>query len=265
MILDYKKAKSWDSVVSNKLVEILGDSYPYRIKENAESIICRYSDSEACSLFIEHASREEIRDTVIEGLVSNFDEVITYHACRPARVDDFYEKGLKPLTPVEIQQQFREYFSQYASQEEITKAIESVSLITRNGVVHVVLDDRHFIETCGHYLIYGSEYQNCLTISLPGASEYTRDILKTIGKATVFVCRLPFAYIDDLEYLASSMISDHCFRIAHNHLEVCEIDYTITIDDTIQPKNIIKHYCPEKIKDPYKHFSVWNDRLMAYE
>lgn len=262
MKLDYKSASTWDSIVAGRLTDVLGQSYSERIKENAESIIYRDSDSEACNLFIDCAGKEQIRKNVIEGLASNFNEVIVYHACRPEKIEDYYQFGIKPLCPEEVQKQFRKNFSPYATQEEINKAIESLPLDTRDGVVHVVLDDR---ELSGHYLIYGGEYQNCLSIHLPGASETTRDILKNLGKATVFVCRIPFSFVDDIEYLASSMIADHCFRIAHNREDVCEIDYTITIDGTISPNNIIGHYCPEKIEDPYKHGRVWNDALMAYE
>jgi hypothetical protein len=262
MILDYKSASTWDSLVAERLTDLLGRSYSEKIKGNAESIEYRDSDSEACNLFVDCVGRGEIRKHVIEGLSSNFTEVNVYHACRPTRIEDYYQYGIKPLCPREVQQQFRVNFSPYATQEEINEAIESVPLDTRDGVVHVVLDDR---ELSGHYLIYGSEYLNCLAIHLPGASEATRDILKNFGKATVLECRIPFSYVDDLEYLASSMVADHCFRIAHNREDVCEIDYTITINKTILPNNIIGHYCPKKIEDPYKHRRIWNDALMDYE
>lgn len=265
MILDYKIAKSWDAVINKRLTEILGISYPETLKRNSDKIIYRDSDTEACNLFIEIASREQIRKEIGNELASSFDEVITYHACRPIRVEDYYENGIKPLSPKDAQKQFCEYFSPYASQDDIDKAIEAVDLDTRDEVVHVVLDDRDFLITCGHYLIYGSEYQNCLAINLPGDTENMRDILKMFGKATIFVCRLPFTYITDLVYLASSMIADHCYRIAHNREDVCEIDYTITLDETIPPNAIIRHYCPERIKDPFKSYTVWNEMIMDYE
>lgn len=166
---------------------------------------------------------------------------------------------------MEVQQQFRENFSLYASHEDIDTAITAVSIETRDGVVHAVLDDRDFEETCGHYLIYGGEYQNCLVLHLPGASERMRDILKKIGKATVFVCRLPFSEVTGLERLVPFMMADHFFRIAHNRNEVNTIDYTITRKSTIPPDSILRHYNPIRIKDPYNNFAVWNDEIMEYE
>mgnify|MGYP001806745808 CR=1 FL=1 len=265
MILDYKNAETWDSVISAKLTEVLGSSYPERIKENSEKILYRDCDWEGCDLFIKTASRELIRASIVDALKISFKEVLAYHACRPTRIDDYYEKGIMPLSPESAQKQFREYFSSHASEEEIKQAIKSVRLDTRDYVTHVVLDDRGFIDTCGHYLIYGGEYQNCLTINLPGASEHTRDILKQFGKATVFICCLSFALVAELECLASSMIADHFFRLAHKRESVWDIDYTITIEDTIPPEAIVGHYCPEKIKDPYKNNAIWNEISMNYE
>lgn len=170
-----------------------------------------------------------------------------------------------PLYPLEVQQNFRNYFNAYASHKDIDSAISAVSLNTIDGVTHVLLDDRDFIENCGHYLIYGSEYQNSLVIQLPGASENTQDILKGIGKATVFVCRLPFSSVTDLEYLISMMLADHYYRIAHKQEHVNIINYTIILNEAISPNAIIRHYHPVRIKDPLKNQAIWNDETMEYE
>ncbi len=265
MILDLKDVTSWDTIVGKGLGTILGYSYTDTVKKNAAKIQYRDSESEACNLFAEQTSRERLTEAVTKEMSSNFKEVLAYHACRPNRVDDYYENGIVPLSPIEAQEQFREYFSAYISQEDIDTAIAAVSLETIDGVVHAALDDRDFIDSCGHYLIYGGEYQNCLLIHLPGASERTRDILKGIGNATVFICRLPFSTVTDLEHLVPFMMADHFFRIAHNRNEVNVIDYTITLKETISPDAIVRHYCPIRIRDPYKQYAVWNDEIMGYE
>ena len=265
MILDLKDATIWDPIVSKALMSILGNSYPDTLNKNAEKVPYRDSDSEACSLFFEHTSRESVREAVKKEIVLNFKEVLAYHACRPSRVDDYYENGIVPLSPIEAQRKFREYFSAYVSNEDIDKAIASVPFVTRDSVVHAVLDDRDLVDGCGHYLIYGAEYQNCLAIHLPGASQSTRDILKRIGKATIFVCRLPFSTVTDLEYLVPLMMADHFFRMAHKRHDVNIIDYTVTLEEAIPPDAIIRHYCPIRIKDPYKYRAVWDDENMEYE
>ncbi|MCE5276353.1 MAG: hypothetical protein LLG43_14610 [Deltaproteobacteria bacterium] len=265
MIFDLKDATVWDPVIGEGLRTILGNSYFNILKKNADKIRYRDSDSEACNLFCERASREKIRAEVIKVISHHFKEVMVYHACRPKQVYDYYEKGIIPLSPIQVQKQFRDNFSTYVSNEDIDAAIAAVSLDTRDGVVHVVLDDRAFVDSSGHYLIYGSEYQICLSINLPGAPQRMRDILKSFGKATVFVCRLPFSTVTDLEYLVPRMMADHFFRIAHNCDEVSTIDYTVSLSEAISPNAIIRHFCPIRIKDPYKYYAVWNDETMEYE
>ena len=60
------------------------------------------------------------------------------------------------------------------------------------------------------------------------------------------------------------MMADHFFGIAHDRDDVTFIDYTILLKDPIPPDSIINHYCPKRIKDPYK-YRVWNDEAMRYE
>jgi len=265
MIFDLKDATNWDPIVNKALKNILGHTYHKCVRENAKKI--KYCDSvlEACNLFSDIASKEKMVEAVTKEICRNFKEVLTYHACRPRRIDDYYEKGITPLSPTDAQKQFRDFFNAYASQEDINKAISAVSINTRAGVVHTVLDDRTFIYTCGHYLIYGSEYQQCLAVHLYGASEQTRDILKKEGKATIFVCRLPFRTINNLEFLVPRIMADHFYRVAHNYNKVNIIDYTITLRVNIPPKAIVNHVCPIRIKDPFKQQAFWNDETMQYE
>jgi hypothetical protein len=265
MIFDLKDAATWDPVVRKILTSILGSSYPDTLKKNADRILYKDCDSDACDLFSDYANRDTLRAKVTKEICRNFKEVLTYHGCRPNRVEDYYEKGIVPLCPREIQNQFRDYFSAFFSHQDIDKAIAAVSLETRDGVVHVTLDDRDFVDGCGHYLIYGGEYQNCLAIHLPGASEHTRDILKELGKATILVCRLPFSVVNDLEYLVPFLMADHFFRIAHDRNDVNIIDYTIFLKEPIPPNAIVRHYRPVRIRDPYKNRAIWNDEIMEYE
>jgi len=265
MIFDLKDATIWDPIVCNVMKNALGNFYHSKLKKNVKKIPYRDSDTEALELFLGVASREILKEEIKKEICQNFKETFAYHACRPIRVDDYYENGIVPLSPLEVQKQFRDYFSAYVSHKDIDAAIAAVPLDTRERVVHVVLDDRDFIDGCGHYLIYGGEYQNCLAIHLPGASERTRDMLKKIGKATVFVCRLPFSTVTDFDYLIPLMMADHFFRVAHERVDVNSVDYTITLKEPIPPSAIVKHYCPIKIKDPYKNQFIWNDETMKYE
>ena len=61
-------------------------------------------------------------------------------------------------------------------------------------------------------------------------------------------------------------MADDFFRIAYARNEgVNLINYTITLQKTIPVDAIVRHYYPIRIKDPLKHYAVWNDEIMEYE
>ncbi len=264
MILNLKDESSWEGIVRNILNKILEPSYVRIVAENADEIKYQDNEEEACNLFAHKISRKKLTKGVMREVSRNFTDVIAYHACRVDQVATYYENGIIPLSPIDTQSTFRNQFKSYASQEEIEKAIAEVSTKTRAGVTHVVLDDRVFYKFSGHYLIYGSEYFQCLAVRLPGDEQTLRDMLKENGRATVFVCKLPFSLISNLERLVQFMLADHFFRIAHTSDEVGIFDYTITITGHIKREFIIDDYRPTKILDPFCD-CVWNDERMNYE
>jgi hypothetical protein len=267
MILDLKTPSTWDQVVRSGLQSILGPAYIDKIANNSKQIKYRDSEDEACELFVDLATKRQLIACVTKEISRCFKQVLTYHACRPEDTSSYYSNGILPLSLANAQQQFRELFHGHATKEAIETAISKVPSETRDGVVHVVLDDRIFTDRSGHYLIYGGEYQNCLAVHLPGASEYTRDILKKSGKATVFTCLLPFSQIkkNEIPHLVRVMMADHFFRVAHGRSDVTVIDFTLVIKKEIPANAIISHYCPIRIKDPFKHRLIWNDETMKYD
>lgn len=264
-ILDWKDATSWDPVVKKGLTKCLGKSYAKTLKTNAGSIEYVDCEDDGCALFSGYASKDCQIACVIEELAQYFDEAFVYHACRTNEPAKYYEKGILPLSLIEAQTQFRERFKSFASPADIDTAITAVSTETIDRVTHAIIDDRCFLQSSGHYLIYGSEYQQALVVHLPGANEYTRDILKKFGRATIFVCRLLFSEITNPEHLAARMMADHFFRIAHHIQEVSIIDYTVTLRRQIPPLSIVRHYCPSRIQDPFKGLVMWNDERNTYE
>ncbi len=246
-------------------MKCLGRTYAKILRTNADTIEYVDSDAEGCALFSNSASRDHLRARIIDDITRYFDEIFVYHACRTIDPASYYEKGILPLSLAESQSLFRDRFSSYVSQADIDAAIAATSTETIVGVTHAIIDDRCFVESGGHYLIYGSEYHQALLVRLPGASEYTRDILKKFGRATILTCRLAFSEVYGLEHLAARMIADHFYRIAHNLQDVSTIDFSITLRRKIPATSIVRHYCPTRIKDPFKGFVVWNDQQNKYE
>lgn len=265
-IFDWKDLTTWDALVKKGLTKCIGKSYAKTLKANAKSIEYVDSEDDGCALFSSYASRDSQIACVIEAVERHFDEILVYHACRTNEPSRYYEKGIVPLSLIEAQTLFRERFKSYVRPADIDTAITSVSTDTIDGVTHAIIDDRCFLESGGgHYLIYGSEYQQALVVCLPGSNEYRRDILKKFGRATIFICRLPFSEIYALEHFVSRMLADHFYRVAHNIQEVSTFDYTVTLRRKISPSSIVRHYNPTRILDPCKGFVIWNEEQYIYE
>ena len=270
MFLDWKKRESWEHLVISALSESVGKDYARIICENAEGIRYRDDDEEICNLFANRLNKDDIINSVIRKLKESITTVQAYHACRAKDVDSYYKNGLVPLNLQDTRKLFFEIFCKPSgtfSKEEAETAILAVPTETITNVTHVLLDDRFFVKRCGHYLIYGSEYLNCLSVYLPGGGEHTRDVLKKFGKATVFTCRVPFSWIkpSGLLSLAAHMVAEHAYSLAHNKTDVICLNFTITVPGEIPPEMLCSHYHPELIRDPYKQRRIWNDTKSSYE
>ncbi|KKR02896.1 MAG: hypothetical protein UT30_C0045G0003 [Candidatus Uhrbacteria bacterium GW2011_GWF2_39_13] len=270
MLIDWKNRISWEGLITSALSKNIGNDYAQIIRDNAENIQYRDDDEGTCNLFAGKRSRSDIIDSVSKELKKFVTNIQAYHACRTENVETYYKNGLLPLNPENIQDLFHKIFCEpegLFSLEEIKCAISVVSIKTRENVTHVALDDRFLIRRCGHYLIYGSEYLNCLSVHLPRGGEHTRDILKNFGNATIFSCQVPFSWIetDELFELASCMIAEHAYSLAHNKTDVSNLDFAITVQGKIPPERICSHYHPEQIRDPYKQCRIWNDKKQSYE
>ena len=91
-----------------------------------------------------------------------FDGVKVFHGCRPDSVESYYSHGLLPLDAemgkriamsIFLSARFPEL-----SEQDIENAADRANGNWRHGHLYVCLDDRFLIKSCGHYLIYGSEY-----------------------------------------------------------------------------------------------------------
>lgn len=269
MTLDWKDSSTWKTVIEQELQNVLGNDYVKVLRNGAKSIRYRDDDECGCMLFNERASKSKIISRIKREVISKIKSVMAYHACRTDCVEQYMKNGIRILDPVAAQDIFRSMFSNEdvgIPASGLDAAIESVSLDTRKGRVYLGLDDRYLIEHCGHYLIYGSEYINCLAISVPNGGEHTRDILKLKGKATMLICEVPLEWINskDLEYLIKRMLADHFFSIAHSKNEVQQLDFAIIRKSHVPASLIRGHYNPQRIPDPYKQRRIWNDDIGNY-
>jgi hypothetical protein len=139
--------------------------------------------------------------------------------------------------------------------EDIDRAANIVGPETRHGYLYVALDDRHFWQGAGHYLIYGSEYLCGIAAQLHvlKGCDY-QWYLREHGIPTLFVCRLPIAQIQwsDRIQLAEALAHEIAADPQMESAEAGVIDFTFVLRSQLPPNAIVTHYHPRSVPDPLR-------------
>ena len=192
----------------------------------------------------------------INGFRKTYDYILTFHASRPISKKDYLDKGIQIVPPKILNEKFIELFFNdrfpEITEENIKNAIIGASEYHFSNGLYVTLDDREFINFSGHYLIYGSEYLTSLAVHLNTNKNYDyRQYLRTIGKPTIFIIKLPIEMVDDddLRCLYSIAIRSWIFNYANNRKRNFSVDFSFFINESIPPEYIIGFKYPKKIRD----------------
>lgn len=162
-----------------------------------------------------------------------------FHACRPLRLEDYLKNGINPIN--------------YKSAiKDVKDRIVSNSISLKEAVAKLndewkKFDDMHkrvwlqmnkniLLGEASHYLIYGSEFINSLSLQL-----FCRERLKYIGIPTIFHCDIPLEDIDIV------LLNDIQNNINNNHKN----DISLSVEK-VEPNNIVNYEHPEmKMINPF--------------
>ena len=203
---------------------------------------------------------DSLGERFVRAFGDSFSHVSMFHCCRPRHTEPYYSEGIRVLSADEANKQFMDLCRESNGlvnipEQDISAAIDSMSdSYGRFGQVYFGLDDRFLIEHCGHYLIYGSEYLQSLCSHLRDRIRYDLSSqLKRIGIPTVFRARISVSQFksQELSTLAGDALPAWAYRIAHNKREPGLLDFAIMLGHTLPPTDIVTHYHPEEIPDPF--------------
>jgi hypothetical protein len=138
--------------------------------------------------------------------------------------------------------------------------IKDVKTETREGKVHLGLDDKFLINYCGHYLIYGSEYLMAIAVHLGHAvGRDLTGVLRKIGTPTIFVCDIPVSKVSYSEILelSGTLLADLFKSILSVNPRPSSLDFTMTLNDIVGPECIISHYHPKEIPNPHSSYEIY--------
>ena len=262
----WKDLNSWDNFIRGLM--------PLRISEKIitelqkKRALFRYTDDpepfeNVYSVFSDFAS---LGGRFVSTFSANFEFVRMFHCCRPLQVEPYYTQGIRVLMSSEAEKQFKDRFLNNPkfpriSESHIDAATDSMAdSYTRFGQVYFGLDDRFLIQHCGHYLIYGSEYIQSLANFVGRKLGYDlKSQVRQAGKPTVFEVNIPVCQfeIEELGALAEEALPAWAHCMAHSEKQPGQIDFAITMDQTLPAKNIVGHYHPEEVPDPFRGRSIY--------
>lgn len=193
-----------------------------------------------CKLFI---YEDFIKSNEKSVDLSMYTHIRAYHACRPIDIESYMINGIKAIgRKLALEDALKRIKAAYITEDDIKKMFnkEWKNVDVSDKKVWLAVNREILITDSGHYLIYGSEFTNMLSMELG-----CRDMLKNIGIPTIFICDVP---LQDIECSWLSAVEQAINR--------CSDDISIYVD-AVRPENIIECEHPKEIPDPYYGFSKY--------
>jgi hypothetical protein len=193
---------------------------------------------------------------LLEGFKRTYSKVRMFHGCRTEDVGSYLRGGF--LTP-DVDKQMEKARGLFVTDRhpEITERDLSIAASKfcdlYEDCIYFCLDEAELINSCGHYLIYGSEYLQWI------ASELTRttgvkcmEILRNIGVPTVFACEIPLPWIHE-ERVGNLLVELITFTVLWpyvNGQERPSTRFTFKFAGLLPADVIRSHRHPTWIRDP---------------
>lgn len=256
----WRGIKTWDGFIRGLMPRGISEEIAPTLRQK-QKLFRYYDDPDTFkSIYSDFSDFDSLGKRFVSTFGDNFNDVRMFHCCRPLYTEPYYSQGISVLRADEANQQFMELCREIdkpsnISEKDINTAIDSMTnSYGRFDQVYFGLDDRFLIEHCGHYLIYGSEYLQSLCSHLPDRIRY--DIssrLKRVGTPTVFQVNISVSQFEnqELSALADDALPAWAYCIAHDKREPGLLDFAIMLDEAIPPTDIVAHYHPEEIPDPF--------------
>lgn len=176
------------------------------------------------------------------NLKNEYTHIRGYHRCRPLNIDNYYDNGIVPINKEQaLIQALYLLRDEWVDQDEIIKVFIShwSNLEEVHKHVWLTLTRKELIDSCGHYLIYGSEFICGMAAELGCQRNLRKKGTPTIFHCDVPIEKIPSDYLEDINKQVQIGDGDNCGFKAIG---------------MISKNDIIKCEHPSKILDPLNGF-----------
>lgn len=195
-----------------------------------------------------------------EALSTHFSHIRAVHGSRTDDVGSFLREGLRPLDIAQMNESAADIFLSggYPELEEqdLAQAIEKMRTQdgdSRGGRVFFEANERHLVEHCGHYMLYGSEYLIGVAARLKGNGRDYRRVLKERGQPVLFRCDVPMEMLPNgilSEFAGSALEFIFERKLNPDYQEFVYRGAGFPIYQALAPEFIVEYITPEIKRDP---------------
>jgi hypothetical protein len=259
----WKDPNSWTTALSRWIRPFLNGRGIRHLQRMGEQDLC--SDDPEWLKKTQQILRHDV-GYIVESLSDalSFATARTYHGCRAEDVGSYLRAGILRNDPGALAQEVRRIVRDDDRlaflRPVIEQRLEEFDSKDRDtGKLYVVMDDRGLTDGAGHYLLYGSEWMQCIL------GWEAHEALLRRGFPTIFTVDLPLsmAHSHDREQLAEVLLLEWT-RIRVNRPNwVPDLDFTFFLREDIPGTMIVGHRHPEKVRDPFHNVTRRVERRMC--
>lgn len=203
---------------------------------------------------------DDVRKLLAHQLRAHYSFVVAFHGCRPSAIESYQSGGIVPSNPEKLRAAAQGLFGDSAT---VAIAIDHLAQTDggssssyeehNSGRSYFVLSYDHLVNSCGHYLLYGSEYLLCVANSVGKAH-----ILRNQGRATVIECKIPSTALPSwfFKELSGNLLERMFSRLLEPSYEPDELNFGFAIKETVAPENIIQFHFPTRIPNPHNRMML---------
>ena len=196
-------------------------------------------------------------ETLTEALADDLAEATlrTFHGCRVPDAGVFHREGLRRNDPAELEALARRLVAEDDDLAWMRPRIEAMIAEFDNrerdtGRLYVCADERPQLDHNGHYLLFGSEWLQCLL----GWSAHRA--LKRYGTPTVVQVDLPFDWASEgtRREFARHLLQEWTRVLVMGQTFSPALDFTVVLRRDIPAEMVVGHSHPKVLKNPFMQY-----------
>lgn len=261
-LIEWKSPGSWVPAMTNWLRPEMVEGALAQVRVNRRTDL--YDDDSEWLNVAGQVLCGDLEYDVLPALAEALIEasVRCYHGCRCEDAGLYHRCGIRLNDPDDLTAQLRDLVHRLPGLDFLKSTIEerirTFDATQRDaGKLYVVLDDRGMVTGgSGHYLLYGSEWMQCIL----GFEAHSA--LLEWGSPTIIEVDLPLRLVSEHQRieLARALLQEWARQKAARPSRVWHIDFSFMLRAAIPAEMVIGHYHPEKVVDP---FSTMRTRVTA--